>query len=151
MEKILRKKLIRLAHSKPELRSSILPMLKVGDNKEAFFFGRLKPRQVESALEESDIEWRKVRDPNHDATYDLSGGSTKGGTTIYKDGPKWWYESRYGDGHIKTIADVKEQASYYRSRVASDDDIRKSLIRLAFNKPELRPKILPLLKPDEKG
>ena len=143
MEKNLRSRLIKLAHSKPETRKDLLPILKQGEAKSAFIFGRkIKPREVETALNESGVSWRKINDTKHDSTYDLSGGSSRGGTTIYQDGRKWWYESRYGDDHINSIADVKEQASYYVKRRAASsvpgkgEQLRNALIRLAHDKPE---------------
>ena len=41
----------------------------------------------------------------------------------------------------------KDQSEYFKGKKAmSDDNLRKKLIRLAHAKPELRPKLLPLLK-----
>ena len=55
----LRKKLIRLAYQKPELRSEILPLLKTAAD--LVFVSGYRPMSIEDALKERDHLYRRLK------------------------------------------------------------------------------------------
>ena len=172
----LRKKLIRLAHSKPELRSDLLPLLQ----KKAYWkaprrITKTFAKQVAKSVEKP---WtvQTLEEVRRAISKTILSKMSMGDMISYqkevgdwanslpdadlRNLVTWVYEDHYRGRQKGYTTDVERLKSATkneargktssqtttRKAAMSDRNLRKKLIRLAHSKPELRSDILPLLK-----
>jgi hypothetical protein len=122
-DRTLRTDLVRLAHSHPEFRKDLLPIIKACDpmGPEAPMLGK--------------FEEGKPADPTENMTEEQK--------------KQWWAEHEKNKDQFKGAAgsvDPRYQTSSKEASTMSDTQLRAGLIRLAHTHPEFRKDLLPLIK-----
>lgn len=90
----------------------------MSEQREAFFGGKLKTKDILDYLKEIKAPFRQVRDMDADEAIEVKGGPARGGARLLRKGKGWSFITRRDKGKLRNLGDLADVVDFFRMKAA---------------------------------